>query len=88
MWPLRSKMARDFLVLIDLNELDQLLNGRIDSALAKLSSLSILYGRENREIEAAKSYLQRMKSGSSDRYSLALSRKHATCCIRMSVYKL
>lgn len=81
-------LAEELDQMIDLNELDQLLNGRIDSALAKLSNLSILYGRENGEIEAAKSYLQRMKSGSSDRYSLALSLKHTTRCIRMSVCKL
>jgi hypothetical protein len=81
-------LAEELYRMIDLHELDRLLSERIDSALAKLSNLSILYGRENREIEAAKCCLQRMKSGSSDRYSLALSLKHTTYCIRISAYKL
>ena len=82
------KLADEIYEMIDQDNFDRMSLGAIEEALSKLGTLSAMYGRRDSEIEAAKSYLEKMKKPRADRYQLGSSLKGMVYGIRMSAHNL
>jgi hypothetical protein len=82
------KLADEIYELINVDNFDGLSLGTIDEALSKLGTLSALYGKRDSEIEAAKSYLEKMKRPRADRRQLGQSLNYVAYGIRMSASNL